>query len=119
MQIQTTTGSKVFLLSKSVVVMQNQLPDFSKSLFWDINQSTLDADKNARFIVERVITRGRLSDWRKLFSFYGMERIKNEVLQVRYLDQLTLNFCSSFFNVPKSEFRCYNQPQSIQALWTF
>lgn len=99
--------------------MNRGLPIFSKSLFWDVDQNSFDADQHARFIVERVITRGRLSDWKKLLKYYGFERIKEEVLNIRYLDKLSLNFCSIFFDVPKSEFRCYKQPQSIQALWMF
>ncbi len=90
---------------------------FSPNLFWDINEDTLDRDQHARFIIERVITRGRLRDWFTLVRLYGLEWIKKEVLQIRYLDPVTLQFCSNLFNVPKSDFRCYTQPQSIQQLW--
>lgn len=92
---------------------------FSTNLFWDTDETTLDPEKNARFIIERVLSRGRLSDWRALYRLYGPERIKQEAMKIRYLDKVTLSFCSSFFNVPKSEFRCYNQPQSIQQLWQY
>ena len=89
----------------------------STNLFWDTDETSLDPEKNIRFIVERVLSRGRLSDWRVLYRLYGSERIKQEAMKIRYLDKVTLNFCSSFFNVPKSEFRCYIQQQSIQQLW--
>lgn len=95
-----------------------QIP-FSPTLFWDVDIESLDTENNARFIIERVLTRGQLKDWRQLYKFYGRERIKQEVLNIRYLDEVTLNFCSTFFNLPKSKFRCYNQPQSIQQLWKF
>lgn len=93
--------------------------EFSTNLFWDIDESTLDSEKNARFIIERVLTRGRLSDWWALNRLYDWEKIKQEVLKIRYLDKVTLAFCSSFFKVPKSKFRCYKQPQSIQQLWPY
>ena len=92
---------------------------FSSNLFWDTDETTLDSEKHARFIIERVLTRGRLKDWFALVRFYGLERIKQEAMKVRYLDQVTLSFCSSLFNVPKSKFRCYRQPQSIQQLWPY
>jgi hypothetical protein len=92
---------------------------FSSNLFWDTDESTLNREKNARFIVERVLSRGRLTDWFALVQLYGMERIKKESLEIRYLDRVTLNFCSTLFNVPKSAFKCYNQPQSIQQLWQY
>jgi hypothetical protein len=92
---------------------------FSTNLFWDIDEETLDVEKNARFIVERVLTSGRLADWRKLVELYGLDGIKKEVVNIRYLDAITLNFCSNFFDLPKTQFRCYNQPQSIQQLWPY
>ncbi|MEQ1745186.1 MAG: hypothetical protein ABMA02_07170 [Saprospiraceae bacterium] len=93
--------------------------DFSPNLFWDTDETTLGAEKNARFIIERVLSRGRLSDWFALVQLYGLERIKKEAMQIRYLDQVTLSFCSAIFGMPKSRFRCYKQPQSIQQLWQY
>jgi hypothetical protein len=93
--------------------------NFSSNLFWDTDESTLNPETNARFIIERVLSRGRLSDWVALNQLYNVDRLKQEVLKIRYLDTVTLSFCSSFFNVPKSKFRCYKQPQSTQILWQF
>ena len=113
---------KSFIENKELIldILENiDVLSFSPSLFWDTNQANLDLEQNARFIIERVLSRGKLSDWRKLYQLYGAERIKKEVLNIRYLDKVTLNFCSTFFGLPKSDFRCYKQPQSIQQLWTF
>jgi len=60
-----------------------------------------------------------LNDWRELKAYYGLERIKEEVLIMRYLDQKTLNFCSIYFNISKTDFRCYNIPQSTRELWNY
>lgn len=92
---------------------------FSTNLFWDTHVTTLDSVEHTRFIIERVLSRGLLRDWYALTRLYGHERIKQEALKIRYLDKITLSFCSSFFNVPKSRFRCYRQPQSIQQLWPY
>ena len=92
---------------------------FSPNLFWDIDETELNLTKNARFIIERVLTRGRMRDWDTLNQVYGLPKIKEESLQIRYLDKVTLNFCSTYFKIPKSQFRCYTQPQSIQQLWQF
>jgi len=51
------------------------------------------------------------------YSGYGIERMRNEILQIRNLDKHTLNFCSKYFNIPKEQFKCYNTEQSIQKLW--
>ena len=95
------------------------MKSFSKNLFWDIDETELDIQQNRRFIIERVLTRGRMSDWWSLIQLYSFDVIKIEVVQIRYLDNITLNFCSTFFHLPKTAFRCYNQPQSIQQLWQY
>ena len=93
--------------------------NFSKNLFWDVDAAGLNKQKHRRFIIERVLTRGRMSDWWVLIQLYSFIIIKREIVQIRYLDKITLNFCSTFFHIPKTEFRCYNQPQSIKKLWNY
>ncbi len=70
-------------------------------------------------MIERVLTSGFLSDWQEIVRYYGYERIKNEALEIRYLDSLTLNFCSTFFPLPKQAFKGYKQTQSIPQHWTY
>ena len=89
------------------------MKNFSNNLFWDIEETELDTEKNRRFIIERVLSRGKMSDWWALVKLYSLDTIKKEVVQIRYLDKVTLNFCSTFFHIPKTQFRCYNQPQSL------
>jgi hypothetical protein len=36
---------------------------FSKNLFWDVDENDLNSEKHARFIIERVLMHGRMSDW--------------------------------------------------------
>ena len=95
------------------------MKNFSNNLFWDIEETELDTEKNRRFIIERVLSHGKMSDWWALVKLYSLDTIKKEVVQIRYLDKVTLNFCSTFFHIPKTQFRCYNQPQSIQKLWQY
>ncbi len=94
-------------------------PILSKSLFWDIKYEELDYEKHARFIIERVLTRGNLNDWKELKRYYGLAKIKDEALLIRYLDKVTLNFCHTFFNIQKEQFRCYNTEPSIRQLWNY
>ena len=66
---------------------------------------------NARFIIQRVISRGSISDWKKIKEFYGLDFIKKEILHMRYLEPKTLNFFSVYFNLEKNLFRCYSNQQ--------
>lgn len=81
---------------------------FQKALFWDVKIDALDIEAHARFIIERVVSRGNLADWNLLKEIYGGERIKNETLRIRCLDKKTLSFLSAYFNIKKTEYRCCN-----------
>lgn len=93
--------------------------DFSEYLFWDIDRSTLDLERKARYVIGRVVTHGMLEDWNLIKAYYGLERIKNEMLQERYLDKKSLSFLSCIFEIPKEQFRCYTTQQSIPTHWNF
>lgn len=87
-------------------------PNFDPGLFWDVDVSTIQWEKNARWVIARVLSRGDLADFRELVRLYGLDRIKNEMLQVRYLDKKTLSFVAALFDIPKEEFRCFKLRQS-------
>ena len=91
----------------------------SSYLFWDVDQQNIDFDVHSQFIISRVLMKGTLADWQWIKKYYGKEFIKNEVVKIKYLDNLTLNFCSSYFNIPKSDFKCSNTKQSIRAHWNY
>lgn len=94
-------------------------PKLNKALFWDTDYKNIDYNKNARFVIDRVLSRGNIQDWRELKKFYGFERIKKEVINIRYTDKITFNFCHTVFNIPKEKFRCYNTEPSIRQLWNY
>lgn len=91
----------------------------NKNLFWDIDINDLNLDNHVRFIIERVLTKGDLNDWFELKKTYGLNRIKQEVIQIRYLDKKTLNLLSLFFHIPKEDFRCYKTKQYPPEFWNY
>ena len=76
------------------------------TLFWDTIPEHIDPDRNVRFIIERVISRGSLKDWKNILAFYGNNRIQKEVVGIRSLDSKSLSYLSVFFNIDESKFRC-------------
>ncbi|MFT4666191.1 MAG: hypothetical protein ACI8YQ_001827 [Polaribacter sp.] len=86
------------------------LPNY---LFWDIELTSLDYSKNARFIIQRVIQKGSIKEWKIIKDFYGLDLIKNEILMIRDLDAKTLNFFSTYFSLNKNNFRCFTIQQSF------
>lgn len=76
---------------------------FSQYLFWDTPVDTIDIKKNKRYIVERIVTRGFLEDFYLLTKIYSREEIIEALKKSKELDPKTVNFCSHYFNLPKSE----------------
>jgi len=91
----------------------------SKQLFWDVNIAEIDAEIHSLFIAERVLTRGTLDDFRALKNYYGVDKLKSIIVEIKNLDERTLSFCSIYFSIPKSKFRCYNFKQSNQTHWNY
>lgn len=89
-----------------MIKRENLPPEFQKTLFWDVEIETMHLEKHARFIIERVVSRGNRQDWQWLKKVYGKERIRDEALRIRSLDKKTLSFLSIYLGVEKAEFRC-------------
>jgi hypothetical protein len=94
-------------------------PKLSRSLFWDTNPDTVNFDKSARYVIEKVVTRGQFEDWQEIKRYYGLEKIKECCLRSRDLDPKALSFLSAIFDIPKEEFRWYTQIQSNPRLYPY
>ncbi len=71
-----------------------------KKIFWDINPEKLDWQKNAQFIIERVLTRGFTNDVRLIFKIYSRKQLTKAVVKSKTLDKKTANFMSNYLNIP-------------------
>ena len=47
-----------------------------QSLFWDTNPDKIDLQKNARYVIERVLEFGHLNEISWLFKTYSKSKIK-------------------------------------------
>jgi len=86
---------------------KKQLLKMNPALFWDAKINAIDADIHGDYIIERVVKRGNIKDWRLLSKMYGVETIKTTSTKIRFLDKKELSFLSSYFMIPKEKFRCY------------
>lgn len=93
--------------------------NLSQGLFWDADTSTLDPERHARDIINRVLLSGTEQDWAEIKRHYGLERIREEALQMRYLSDTALSFCSTIFDIPRERFRCYTLKQSLPEPWNY
>ena len=91
----------------------------SRVLFWDTEYAKIDWEEKAAYVISRVVTLGTIEDWNLIKEYYGLERIKKEMINVRHLDKKTLHFLSLILDTPKEDFRCYTWMQSTPAHWDF
>ena len=82
-----------------------------QNLFWDVRLKDFDPEKNKKFIIERILLRGDLDDFKWAIDFYGKKDIKEIFLKSKKLDFKSQNFWCFYFNLDKS--KCI-QKQSIK-----
>ena len=78
----------------------------SRSLFWDVDPETVDEVKHRRFIIQRVLERGQLDDWRHLRDHYTIPVILHEAQQIRSLEPTALSFIACVGGAGEETFRC-------------
>jgi hypothetical protein len=91
----------------------------SPALFWDTDVSKIDPGTNAKTIVERVVLHGTWQEFKTVLDYYGKHKVKEILIGLRYLDNRTLSFCSTYFNIPITKFRCYILKQSNPTHWNY
>ena len=91
----------------------------SKKIFWDIDINHFDEYKNKRIIIERVFSLGDIADIKKIIKFYGLETIKQEIVNAGFLDNKSLYWISDFLDIPKTQFKCFTKKQLNQTHWNY
>jgi hypothetical protein len=94
-----------------------QITDFSKHLFWDVDISTISFEKHKEYIVQRVLEYGLMKDFVQLINYFSLNQVKDIAINLRSLDDRTLNFIATITNTPLQDFRCYTLKQSQQTHW--
>lgn len=98
---------------------QNTLDHLSAYLFWDMERSQLDWDRDRALIIHRILEYGQVRDWQILTHHVDLHTIVEEAKRFRDLDPKALSFISTIANVDPTEFRCYSERQSNPPHWNF
>ena len=70
---------------------------FRQSLFWDVDPKTIDPDKNARYVIERILDFGTDDEVRWLVRYYPRRQIKPIVKTSRALQQKSKSLWSLIY----------------------
>ena len=86
---------------------QSYISQLSPVLFWDIDRENMDVERHSAGLIQRVLERGNLQDWRLTRDFYGMDRIVADCKRLRTLDPMALSFICMLSDTKKEDYRCY------------
>ena len=95
------------------------LSKLSDHIFWDVDKDILDAQKNKRLIIQRVLDYGLLNDWNMIKNYYGVDEIAQTATTLRELDPRSLSFISQISKIAPENFLCYTTIQSQPKHWNF
>jgi hypothetical protein len=95
------------------------LDQLNKTYFWDVNPATLQAESSGKLIIERVMNLGNRFEIKLILEYYGLEEVKNTLVNLNYIDPKTLNFISLLLRIPKAKFKCYTRKQLTSRHWSF
>lgn len=96
-----------------------KIEHLSQHLFWDIDRTKLDFERNNHFIIERTLDYGLINDWNIIYNYYGIEKIAQVSTKLRNLDKKSISFISTLSKIPKENFLCYTMKQSNPKHWDF
>lgn len=65
---------------------------FRQTLFWDVDPKNIDADKNARYVIERILDFGDDSEVRWMWDYYNHSLIRRVLGESRALFPKTRAF---------------------------
>ncbi|MEY3194179.1 MAG: hypothetical protein RIQ78_276 [Bacteroidota bacterium] len=58
-----------------------------------------------------------MDECKAMMQFYGKYTLRKTVLNARWLDKVTLAFCSNIFDTPETAFRCHKIAQLNPEHW--
>lgn len=95
------------------------LQNLSDRLFWDVDPTLLDWDRDIQLIITRVFERGTLEEVRAVIRKYGWTKIVSAAKNIKSLNILAANFIARMSGTPITEFQCYNTRQLREQHWVY
>jgi hypothetical protein len=96
-----------------------QTPEISQKAFWDVRFAEIDFDKNSLQVMEKVFNYGTWNDQVAIMKFYGLIRIRKEIVEAGYLRKSVLSFLCTILQLQKTDFTCYIKMQSHPLPWSY
>jgi hypothetical protein len=99
--------------------METLKPNISSRAFWDVDFNKIDFEKNSVFVIDKVFNYGTFAEQLAIIKFYGIERIKDDVVKIAYFKKPVFAFVCGFFKLDKSLFTAYQRRQQQPNFWNY
>lgn len=73
-------------------------PNIRKHLLWEYDWSSVNFSRLAPVVIERIIERGTIAEWREMVRYYGREKILTIAEKSTRLDRKHKQFTSLFLD---------------------
>ncbi|MCE7073418.1 hypothetical protein LZG74_24110 [Dyadobacter sp. CY327] len=79
--------------------MQNtNKPNIPSRLLWEFDHDSFDFKKSYKIVIERVLERGNLDNWREMIRFYSKSQILETIEWSSQIDEKDKRFSRLFIN---------------------
>ncbi len=96
-----------------------QSPNISKKAFWDVSFEKIDFEKKSLFVMYKVFNYGDWNDQVAVMRYYGLDRIRREIIHTSFLRKPVLSFLCTILQLQKTDFACYIKMQSNPLPWSY
>ena len=76
--------------------VQKVVPHIRRHLLWEYNFDTFDFQRSKMIVIERIIERGNLVEWKEMMRYYGREAVLAVARNSKQLDRKEKNFTEIF-----------------------
>ena len=114
-------GQAIFSLSRGELNKQLVIAAEAAgaNFYFDERIEDIDFEKNSLHVMEKVFNYGTWKDQVAIMKFYGLQRIRKEIIHAGYLRKPVLSFLCAILQLQKNDFTCYIKMQSHPMPWIY
>ncbi|ROI02533.1 hypothetical protein EGI16_12910 [Chryseobacterium sp. G0240] len=89
--------------------MEKNMPNISKSFFWEFDIEAMDFKQAYKTVISRIVERGGQNEIDEIVRFYGHEKVINTIRnEIYFLPDYAIDRAIAFFPfLKKEELYCY------------
>ena len=96
---------------------EHQEAQIRSSLLWEYDLTRFDWNAMQKIVLQRVIERGRITDFYAVLNLYGLKAFIEGVKNIPTLNEKDIAFVCTVFGIKKQELKCYTHKQLRQKHW--